>query len=116
MKLEPEKLRDVLAEVETKIDKPMAQFNVDDGDDYARFYHFDQLIRGGYIRALDASHMGGSAYIVLDLTLPGHELLKKMRSDTVWSRTKGRIAELGGEVPIRVLEKLLDSGWDTLIG
>lgn len=116
MKLDPDKLRDVLSEVEAKIDRPMARFDVHDSEDFARFYHFDQLVRGGYIRAIDASHLSGSAYIIQDLTLSGHELLKKMRSETVWTRTKGKIAELGGEVPIRVLEKLLDSGWDALVG
>ena len=115
MKLDPDKLRAALDETERRIDKPQAEFDVSDDDDFARFYHFDQLIRAGYVRALDASTYDGGQYIVLDLTLSGHELLKKMRSDSVWSRTKGKIAELGGEVPIRVLEKLLDAGWDALI-
>jgi len=115
MKLDPDKLRSALAEVEDGIAGPRAEVRVSDTTDYARFYHFDQLIRADYIRALDASNMQGHHYIVQDLTMSGHELLKKMRSDTVWARTKEKIADLGGEVPIRVLEKLLDSGWDALI-
>lgn len=116
MKLDPDALRVALAEVEHAIDKPNATLNVNDESDFVRFYHFDQLIRAGYIRALDASSHGGGQYIVQDLTMPGHELLNKMRSDTVWDRTKGKVAELGGTVPIRVLEKLLDSSWDAVLG
>lgn len=115
MKLDPEKIRLALAETEDKISGPASQFNIDDGEDFSRFYHFDQLIRAGYIRAIDASSFSGGAYIVIDLTMAGHELLKKMRSDLVWARTKGKVLELGGEVPLRVLEKLLDAGWDALI-
>lgn len=115
MRLDPEKIRLALAETEENIAGPDSQFNIHDGEDFSRFYHFDQLIRSGYIRAIDASSFSGGSYIVIDLTMAGHELLKKMRSDTVWARTKGKILELGGEVPLRVLEKLLDAGWDTLI-
>jgi hypothetical protein len=116
MKLDPERLRTTLSEVEDAIDGPRSEVRVSEREDYPRFYHFDQLVRAGYIRALDSSTQSGHSYIVLDLTMNGHELLKKMRSDTVWSKAKEKISALGGEVPIRVLEKLLDAGWDALIG
>lgn len=114
MKLDPEKLRSVLAEVEEGIVGPRSEVRVSD-EDYARFYHFDQLVRAGYLRAIDASNLQGRHYIVLDLTMAGHDLLKKMRNDSVWAKTKSKIADLGGEVPIRILEKILDAGWDSII-
>lgn len=115
MKLDPDKLRAALAEVEEGIVGPRSEVRVSEADDYARFYHFDQLVRADYLRAIDAGNMQGHHYIVLDLTMTGHELLKKMRNDSVWAKAKSKIADLGGEVPIRILEKILDAGWDSII-
>lgn len=72
MKLHPEKLRAVLAEVEEGIVGARSEVRVSD-DDYARFYHFDQLVRAGYLRAVDASHLQGRHYIVLDQTLAANK-------------------------------------------
>lgn len=115
MKLDPDKLRAALAEVEKGIVGPRSEVRVSETDDYARFYHFDQLVRAGHLRAVYASHMQGHQYVVLDLTMAGHELLKKMRNDSVWAKAKSKIADLGGEVPIRILEKILDAGWDSIL-
>lgn len=114
MKLDMSRVRDALTEVEQGINSVTDEVRVSDKPDFVRFYHFRQLIEAGYIDAIDVGHMRGSAYIVEDLTWAGHDLLKKMRNEGVWNRVKAKVSDLGGEVPLRVLEKLLDAGWDAL--
>lgn len=117
MRLDEEALRKVLADVERRI-------NVVRRDEYeisidkigeVEFYHYDLLIEGGYIKAEDIGVNDTDAYVIKNLTMAGHDLLKKTRNDTVWQRAKSKLKELGGDVPLRIFEKLLDQGWDQLI-
>lgn len=114
MHLDYDHIREILIRVEEAIDKPRAQVKFDEHTNFKDFYHVNQLVNAGFLRAINASSMSGGAYIVLDLTFAGHQLLDKMRNDTIWQKTKAKVADLGGAVPLRILEKLLDRGWDSL--
>lgn len=114
MKLEPDYLRELMVETEAAIKGPKAHFFVDETEDFRRWYHFNQLFDGKYLLARDASTMSGHRLLVQDLSFSGHQLLAKMRNESVWNKARQKIATVGGEVPIRILEKLLDQGWDAL--
>ncbi|MHB1101313.1 MAG: DUF2513 domain-containing protein [Devosia sp.] len=114
MKLDIAKLKSALIEVEDGVTGPRSEVRVSSATDFSRYYHFNQLIEAGYLQAINTSSHNGYSYIVTDLTWKGHELLKKMRNDGIWNRAKSKVSELGGEVPIRVIEKILDAGWDAL--
>lgn len=114
MRLDYDHIREILLRVEREIDKPRAEVRFSENENFIDFYHADQLVRAGFMRAIDVSTLDGGGYIVLDLTFSGHQLLTKMRNDTIWQKTKSKITELGGAVPFRILEKLLDHGWDSL--
>ncbi|MFC4625536.1 DUF2513 domain-containing protein [Daeguia caeni] len=114
MRLDYDHIRELLLRVEEEIDKPRAEVRFSETANFKDFYHADQLVRAGFLRAIDVTTMSGGGYIVLDLTFEGHQLLNKMRNDTIWQKTKSKIAEVGGAVPLRILEKLLDHGWDNL--
>lgn len=115
MKLDEDEIRRTLIRVEDAIDGPEAELQIGIDDGFAALYHFRQLIEAGYIKAIDISSADGEAYIVEDLTFAGHQLLKKMRNEKVWGRVKAKLAEMGGQAPLRIVERLLDEGWDRLL-
>ena len=115
MKLDLDVLRSCLIEVETVIQAPGDQFTIGDDDDFLRFYHFRQLFHAGRLEAKPSPRSNARMFTIFDLTPSGHELLKKMRNDTVWAKAKGKVSELGGQVPLRVMEKILDGAWDQLL-
>lgn len=59
-------------------------------------YHIRQCALSGYFYCPDI--MGNSAMIrITDLSPAGHEFLAKIRSDTIWSKTKDVAASIGAK-------------------
>ena len=114
MRLDHDHIRDLLMRVEREIAKPRADVRFYEWDNFKDFYHADQLVRAGFLRAIDITTMSGGGYIILDLTFEGHQLLSRMQNNTIWQKTTTKISELGGAVPLRVLEQMLDHDWNSL--
>ncbi len=54
-------------------------------------YHFKLLQSAGLIEAIDYSSLNEMSLIARSLTWQGHELLDKIRNDTVWNSLKTTI-------------------------
>lgn len=60
-------------------------------DSEAVSYHFKLLQSAGLIEAIDYSSLNELSLVARSLTWQGHELLDKIRNDTVWNSLKTTI-------------------------
>lgn len=91
MKRDIELIRKILFKIEDEIDN-VAEYNLTvDGYSMEEVaYHCAILLEGGYIHDYKAQYGGDGVYSfgVSRLTWEGHNLLDKIREDTVWNKTK----------------------------
>lgn len=108
MKRNMELVRKILLAIEasTTVDKPIL-LRIDGYDDKTISYHVGLLHQVSFVKALDASHLGGSQWVPTQLTWAGHEFLDSARNETVWQRAMATIRENGGSVSLEVLKSLL---------
>lgn len=96
MKRDIELIRKILFKVEEDIDN-VAEYNLSiDGYSMEQVaYHCAILHEGGYIHAYEAQYGDDEVYCfgVARLTWEGHNLLDKIREDTVWNKTKEIVKE-----------------------
>lgn len=60
------------------------------------YYHLDQMIQGGLINGDTQTYIsGGGRITVTGLTPKGHDLIDKIRADTVWNKTKTLVKDKG---------------------
>lgn len=69
-------------------------------------YHVKILWQAGLIEASDSSTHDGTQLHATSLTWAGHDYLDAVRSDTVWTRVKQRLAKVGGDAPIDVIRQV----------
>ena len=63
-----------------------------------------ELINGkGYqtLSSLDAAHI-----LIFSITWQGHEFLDAVRNDTVWKKTKDKVASVGGTASVEILTQI----------
>lgn len=82
-------------------------FRVEGYDKHAVSFHVGILYDGGYLRAVKVGDLtDGETWAPQTLTWKGHDHLDAVRSDTVWERTKTRLAAVGGDAPLEVVKAL----------
>jgi hypothetical protein len=67
-------------------------------------YHVMLLEQAGLIEGWNRSAIGVFRWSARNLTWRGHEFLEAARDDTVWTRTKNTIGQLGPGIIFDVLE------------
>jgi len=77
---------------------------VPDFDKNQQDYHINLMIEAGLIDGIDASSMSGFAVLDLRLTWDGHDFLDSIRDDTVWAKTKSRLADVGGSAAFEIVK------------
>lgn len=101
MKLNPDCMRDILLVMEdipydeslsfSKLSNELTSYNEDD-----LRYSCLKLYEAGFIEVLKSSTNHGVLILQLkDITFNGHQFLADIRSDNVWSKTKGVLSEIG---------------------
>ena len=72
-------------------------------------YHVKLLHDAGYLEAYDLRTMGpdGFKYAPSALTDAGHDFLDAAKNDTIWSKAKAKLEEVGGAAPLDVFKGVL---------
>ena len=108
MKRNLELIRLILLEVENNPD-PQNWFDPEpDGYEPDQVsYHVMLLEQGGLIEAWNRSAIGVFRWSARNLTWRGHEFLEAAKDDTVWTRTKNTLGQLGPGIVFDVLQETL---------
>lgn len=78
--------------------------------DPVRFHHARLLWESGFVREPDILARKRSGQAIIDelelyrLTTEGHDFLDSIRDETVWRRTKTKLAEVGGNAPLAIIK------------
>lgn len=110
MKRDMELVRKILFKTEETVDN-FAEYNIEI-EGYTKeqvAYHCALLNDSNFVYDYGSQPVGGEIYSfgVGRLTWEGHEFLDKIRSDTVWNRTKEVITEKGLPMAIDVVKVFL---------
>ena len=121
MKRDWDVIREVLIEVETLSEVDHNQFGYGRGDEYADSDNAKSeqallLWKAGFIEAIDAGTMAGSAIVAPELTWQGHDLLDILRSKPVWERIKKTAQEKGIELTFDAVKALGKAALTTILG
>lgn len=85
-------IRSILLKLESQSEARGSLFDGFTGfDSETVSYHFKLLQSAGLIEAIDYSSLNEMSLIARSLTWQGHELLDKIRNDTVWNSLKTTI-------------------------
>jgi DNA-binding HxlR family transcriptional regulator len=97
MKRDMDLIRKVLMTVEEQpLDYGGLELSIDGYDRETIAEHVRMLAKSGYIEATDVSTMDrGTDWRPKRLTWQGHDFLEAARNDTIWSKAKAKITELG---------------------
>lgn len=111
MKRDWDVIREVLVEVEALTEEGRYRFGYGVGDeheadDQTKSQHALLLWKAGFIQAIDASTLAGSAIMAPELTWQGHDLLDTLRSKPVWERIKTTAKEKGLELTFDTVKAL----------
>ena len=101
MKLNPDCMRDILLVMEdipydeslsfSKLSNELTSYNEDDLRDSCL-----KLYEAGFIEVLKRETNHGTLILkIRDITYTGHQFLADIRSDNVWSKTKGVLSKVG---------------------
>lgn len=112
MKRDMELVRKILFKIEETVDN-FAEYNIEI-EGYTKeqvAYHCALLNDSNFVYDYGSQPVGGEIYSfgVGRLTWEGHEFLDKIRSDTVWNRTKEVITEKGLPMAIDVVKSISTS-------
>lgn len=112
MKRDMELVRKILFELEETVDNS-AEYNLQiDGYSMDQIaYHCALLFEGGYVHDYKGQNSGGTIdmFGVGRLTWEGHDFLDKIRSDTVWNKTKETIRKQGLPMVVDVIKEISTS-------
>lgn len=112
MKRDMELVRKILFTIEETVDNVAeCNFKVDNYSMEQVAYHCALLFEGGYIENYKGQYGSGELYtfVVGRLTWEGHDLLDKIRSDSVWNRTKETIINRGLPMVVDVIKDISSS-------
>lgn len=109
MKRDMELCRKILFAIEEKyIESPIYGLAVEGYTKAQVAYHCNILHDAGLISDYDAHFVGDRLFdfAVGSLTWEGHELLDKIRQDTVWNKTKDAITQKGLPMALDVVKEI----------
>jgi len=112
MKRDMEVIRKVLLAIEEQFeDVAIYNLKVDDLGMKTIAYHCNLLYDAGYVSDYKAQYAEDEIYTfgVSSLTWEGHEFLDKIRDDTIWNKTKEKIAKKGLPMVIDVVKDIATS-------
>lgn len=107
MKRDMELCRKILFAVEEKyVDSAIMNLEIDSFSKEQVAYHCKLLYEAGLVSTFNARYADGGIYFfaVGSLTWEGHDFLDKIRSDTIWNRTKEVVAGKGLPMVLDVLK------------
>ena len=113
MKRDMELIRAIMLAVESHEDGFAPQnLQIADYSEDEIGYHCYLIGNAGLADVVDTTHLGSSGPTadIARLTWQGHEFLDAARDDTIWNRTKERVAAAGKSfltIPVSVLTALL---------
>lgn len=109
MKRDMELIRNILIKIEDEVDNTVKHNISIDGYSMEQVaYHCSLLYDGNLINDYAARYADGKLYIfgVGRLTWEGHEFLDKIKSDTIWNKTKDIVIKKGLPLAIDVLKDI----------
>jgi hypothetical protein len=95
-----------------------ADLKFDGYDDETVGYHGFLLVDAGLAEGIDVAGLGSEspAYHVHRLTSAGHDFADAVRNDTVWNKTKTKLADVGSGVSLQVVTQLSTSFLKSMLG
>ena len=83
-------IRGILIEIEDAIVPKEYKFrrSPQNAEIYKFYYHVKILFDNKYLSGIDASDLSNWCILNVELTWNGHELLNKIRSNTIWEKIK----------------------------
>lgn len=89
-------IRDLLIHIEDAEGQHLLNEDINVDTPERVYYHLDQMIQSGLINGDKCTYMsGGGRVAITGLTPKGHDFLEKIRSDTVWTKTKTLVKDKG---------------------
>jgi len=106
MKRDMNLIRALLLEIEGENPKP----DLSAYSEEQRVYHCALLIEAGLVHGSVLENQSGCpvGVVTMRLTWAGHEFLDAARNETIWKKAIERLKNVGGNVTLSVLEKLLE--------
>lgn len=111
MKLDPDCIRDILLEIESKsrvgviLSMPSESDLLDKYGRDGLEYHLRQCEWNGLIKTYGQTSMTNGDLSVMDLSPSAHQFLANIRSDTIWKKTK-EAANKAGSMSLDVLIRI----------
>lgn len=121
MRLNPDCIRDILLQVEDKIDSRKTTISFDElleslpnYDENTLHYHVNQISKSDLVDKV--FYADCRPYVISDLSPEGHEFLANIRSNTNWNKTKEIAKNVGAsslsslrEIAVSVISELIKS-------
>lgn len=111
MKRNMDLFRAIALYVENSNNQPVDSelISLPDADVYTIAYHVDLMFDAGLLKGQDVTTMSDhcKTFRIDRLTNAGHDFLDNARSETVWARTKQKLAEVGGSASLALLSAVL---------
>lgn len=121
MRLNPDCIRDILLQVEDKIDSRKTTISFDElleslpnYDENTLHYHVNQISKADLVDKV--LYADCRPYVISDLSPEGHEFLANIRSNTNWNKTKEIAKNVGAsslsslrEIAVSVISELIKS-------
>jgi hypothetical protein len=117
---------DLIRELLTRVEAHVGPRFLSDSDVTVDGYTADQvrehffmledagLVEGKAIHYMDGD--GGGQFLAKKLTWDGHEFIANARNDTIWNKSKEKVAAAGGSVSIATMSELMGSVAKGLLG
>lgn len=102
-------IRKILFAIEDKfIDVAIYDLSIDGCDKKTVAYHCDLLHQAGLVKDYKAQYAGNELYTfgVSSLTWEGHNYLDKIRSETIWNKTKAIVKERGLPLAFETIKEI----------
>ena len=121
MKRNLDLIRNILLTIEeTEANNPLSvqSFVNDEYDEHAISLHIKLLLDCGYIEASPFRYIGMQYddFRILRITSSGYDYLDSVRNDTVWTKTKEKISEVGESVSLDLVKKIASSAILAMLG
>lgn len=81
-------------------------------------YHSYLIVDAGLADGIDATCMDNKSpeWIITHLTSAGHDFADAIRNDTVWSKTKSKLVQVGSGASIQIVTQLAASYVKSMLG
>lgn len=69
-------------------------------------YQLQLLSDVGFIESKEIRAVGVYDCFIKRMTMHGHEYLDSIRNETIWNKTKEKLADIGGNAPLAIIQEL----------